>query len=282
MHALTLAGSSSLVLAALIALAWPASPAGATREYARSEDKDCSFCHVNESGGGPRTEQGRVFEANGHRFGVASWTNDENRRTYLRARSALLATWYAECDRLLDEVALVEDKPGGKTLIESTRKRYSMFPRAWLRSADKLLQKGARGRPNALRFLTKLESQFPESAQGKDATQRLDRMAADEELAGEIEKARAAEQARMLLLRGRTAYELGELTEARGLFQQVLAHPEGAALREDVTDRLTELTETEAALDPGSGAKDRAEDDAVNKSGDDPGGAGEAPAPDSD
>ncbi len=242
-------GAGCLGLALLLATALPPRTAGATREYAKEQDKDCSFCHINSEGGGPRAEQGRLFEANGHKFGVASWSSAENTATYLRARAALLATWYRECDRLLDEVADKEELAGGKTLIDSTRKRYRMFPRTWLRNAKKLLQKGSRGRPNALKFLTKIESQFPESDEGKEAVKLLDEMTADEKVKPEVDTARAVERARLAYLMARTEYQMGDFERARELFQSVLADEYGSSLRKDAEEQLAELTETEKAAE---------------------------------
>ena len=89
MRHLTLAGSLCLALASLLAFT---APAKATREYARKEGKDCIHCHISDQGSGPRNERGKEYEANGHKFGVSSWSSEENKQKYLRARSALLAT----------------------------------------------------------------------------------------------------------------------------------------------------------------------------------------------
>ena len=175
---LTSAALLCLLTGAALLLALPPTPAHATKEYARKEQKDCSHCHISDKGSGPRNATGKEYEANGHRFGVESWSSDENRAKYLRAKAALMSTWYGEADRLFGELEDVETKPGGLALIDGTRRKFRMFPRTWLRSARKLLEKGSRGLPNALGFLVKLESQFPATDEGKEAVALLDDLAA--------------------------------------------------------------------------------------------------------
>ena len=65
----------------------------ATREYAKAEGKECGYCHVSPKGSGPRNPTGQEYEANGHKFGVKSWSTDENRLKFLRASSAVVAQW---------------------------------------------------------------------------------------------------------------------------------------------------------------------------------------------
>src|SRR5262245_1374154 len=97
-------GAAALVVATAVA----PREALATREYAKAEGKECGYCHVSEKGSGPRNARGREYEANGHRFGVKSWSSDANEQKYLRASSAVVAQWYVEATRLLDELAKEE------------------------------------------------------------------------------------------------------------------------------------------------------------------------------
>ena len=41
---------------------------GARPEFAAQEDKECTFCHIDPAGGGPRNEVGQVFEDNYFEF----------------------------------------------------------------------------------------------------------------------------------------------------------------------------------------------------------------------
>jgi hypothetical protein len=235
-RAAVLAGTTCLALAAALA-AWTP-PARATQEHARAEAKDCGFCHVSPKGAGPRNERGREYEANGHRFGVASWSSAEAQRTFLRARSALAATWYAEAARLLDALAAVETLPGGAALVQATRERFAMMPRAWLRSARQLLAKGDRGLPNALQFLARLETQFPGTEEGKEAVRLLDAAAKDPAQTKAADEARAAERVRLLVLRGRTEWDQGAADAARKLFAEALADPRGKGYEREIADLL--------------------------------------------
>jgi hypothetical protein len=36
--------------------------------YASKEGKPCGYCHVNAAGGGARTDKGKEYQANGHKF----------------------------------------------------------------------------------------------------------------------------------------------------------------------------------------------------------------------
>ena len=238
-----LTSAAVLCLSAAIALlaALPPSPAQATKEYARNEGKDCSHCHISDKGSGPRNATGKEYEANGYRFGVESWSSSENRAKYLRAKAALMSTSYGEADRLFDELEAAETLPGGRALIDGTRSKFRMFPRTWLRSAKKLLDKGTRGLPNALGFLVKLESQFPGTTEGKEAVAMLDDLATKDASKVAVEEARATEQARLRFLRARTELELAEFAKARELFDEVLADDAAAPFHDDVKQMLSEM-----------------------------------------
>ncbi len=229
-----LAGAVGLAISALFA----PSPALATQEYAKKEAKDCSHCHVNPKGAGPRNAAGREFEANGHRFGVKSWTSDAVRDKYLRACAALGSRWYAEAARLLAEVKKEETLPGGLALVEGTLDRFKMFPRTWLGAAKKLLAKGDRGVANAFEFLARLESQFPGSDEGKEAAKLLEEATKDDARKAAAEEARAVEKVRLVFLRGRTEWDLGNAAEGRKLLDEVLADPRGKAFEKDIREVL--------------------------------------------
>jgi hypothetical protein len=238
--ACAVAGAACLAAAGAIAAIAPAPPALALADYAKREAKECGFCHVSPKGAGPRNAKGQEYEANGHRFGVQSWTDDANRAKYLRACSALLATWYAEADRLLAEVAKAEKLPGGLALVSATREKFAMFPRTWLRAAKTLLAKGERGVPNAMGFLARLESQFPGTDEGKEAARLLDEAVKgaekDAARAKAADEARAVERVRSLVLRGRTEWDQGDAAAARKLFDEALADPRGKAWEREISD----------------------------------------------
>lgn len=230
---------SGIGCCALAASLWAtARPAAATQEYARAEGKDCGHCHVDPRGAGPRNEKGQEFEANGHKFGGRSWTDDANRTKYLRASSALNATWYAEAARLLGELEKDEKLPGGVALVTATKQKFQMFPRTWLRGAKSLLAKGERGLANAMDFLAKLESQFPETDEGKEAVKLLGEAEKDAARAKAAEEARAKEKVRGLVLRGKTEWDLGDAAAARKLFAEVAADPRGKAWELEIRDLL--------------------------------------------
>jgi hypothetical protein len=216
----------------------------ATKDYAKKEGRDCSFCHISDKGSGPRNAKGREYEANGHRFGVRSWGSDANEQKFLRASSAIVAQWYAEAARLLDELAKEEKLPGGLALVDGTKDRFKMYARAWLVGAKKLLGKGDLGVPNALMFLTKVESQFPASEPAREAIQLLDAMAKDAKTKDAVAAARAAEKARLLLLEGVTEFQLGRPDDARALLARAKADPAGRAFEKEIDEAI-------AALPPG-------------------------------
>jgi hypothetical protein len=213
----------------------------ATKDYAKQEGKDCSYCHISDKGSGPRNAKGREYEANGHRFGVKSWSSDANEQKYLRASSAVVAQWYAEAMRLLDELAKEEKLPGGLALVDGTRDKFKMFKGPWLRQAKKLLALGDRGQPNALVFLAKVESQFGTTDEGREATGLLDGMAKDAKTKDAVATARAAEKARVLLLQGVTEFQLGRADEARALLTQAKADPAGKAWEKEIAEALAAL-----------------------------------------
>lgn len=213
----------------------------ATKDYAKKEGKDCSFCHVSDKGSGPRNAKGREYEANGWRFGVKSWSSEANERKFLRATSAIVAQWYAEAARLLDELEKEEKLKGGAALVLGTRDRFKMFKGPWLRSAKKLLAQGDRGLPNALVFLAKVESQFAATDEGREATSLLDAMEKDPKTKDAVLAARATEKARLLLVEGRTEFQLGESSKARALLEKALADPHAKPLEKEIREALAAL-----------------------------------------
>ena len=42
--------------------------ASALAAYTQKEGKPCGYCHVNAAGGGAKTEKGKEYQANGHKF----------------------------------------------------------------------------------------------------------------------------------------------------------------------------------------------------------------------
>jgi len=236
-----LASVVAVALAAAAALLASPREALATKEYAKKEGKDCSFCHISDKGSGPRTAKGREYEANGHLFGVKSWTNDVNEQKYLRASSAVIAQWYCEATRLLDELDKDEKLPGGVALVGGTRDKFKMFKSPWMRSAKRLLALGDRGVPNALGFLAKLESQFAATDEGKEAVKLLDGFAADAKTKDAALGARAAEKARVVFLEGLTEFQLGHADKARELFKTTLADANSKAIEAEVREALAKL-----------------------------------------
>ncbi len=214
----------------------------ATREYAKAEGKECGYCHVSPKGSGPRNPTGQEYEANGHKFGVKSWSTDENQAKFLRANSAVVAQWYAEAAKLLDELADAEKLPGGATLVDATRDRFKMYKRAWLGAAKKLLGNGDRGVPNALNFLVKTESQFGATDEGKQATSLLDDLAKDAKTKDAVAAARATEKARVLFLEGRTEFQLGHADKAKEIYDKTLADPRAKPFESEVKEAVAALT----------------------------------------
>ena len=232
----------SAVLAAVAAGTFVAPrEALATREYAKAEGKECAHCHVSPKGSGPRNPTGQEYEANGHKFGVKSWSSDENRLKYLRASSAVLAQWYAEAGKVLDELATEEKLPGGAALVGATRDKFKMFKRAWLGAAKKLLAGGQHGVSNAAAFLAKTESQFGRTSEGQEATKRLDELAKDDATKADAERARAVEKARVRVLEGTTEFLLGNSTRAKELLEKALADPDAKGFEKDVRETLARI-----------------------------------------
>lgn len=241
MIARSLVCAGAVLAATVIGLVASPREAQATREYAKAEGKECGYCHISDKGSGPRNEKGREYEANGHRFGVKSWSSDATEQKFLRASSAIVAQWYAEAGRLLDEVAKEETLPGGLALAGGMRDKFKMFKRAWLGASKKLLRDGDRGLPNALAFLAKLESQFAGTDEGREAIQTLDTMAKDGKTKDAVANARAAEKTRQLLLEGRTEFQLGHADRARELLEKARADPHGKDFEQELKEALAAL-----------------------------------------
>jgi hypothetical protein len=230
------------VPAALLIVAVAAAPdALARREFAKKEGKECAFCHMNPRGGGPRNAKGREYEANGYSFDVKSWSSDANEQKYLRANSAIIAQWYAEAARLLDELSKEEKAKGGVALIDAAREKFKMFPAAWLHGGKVLIMKGSPGVPNAVVFFAKLETQFAKTDQGKDAIHQLDRMGKDPATKDAVDHARAVEKARQVVLEGITEFHLNHADKAKELLNKALADPDAKDFEKDVKDALAAI-----------------------------------------
>jgi vacuolar-type H+-ATPase subunit E/Vma4 len=244
MNARTIAAIPLVVVAAAVGVLASPREALATRVFAKKEGKACSFCHINPKGGGPRNQTGRDYEANGYAFAVKTWSNDDNQQKYLRANSAIIAQWYAEADRVLDDLAKAEKEKAGVALIASARDKYKATPAAWLHDAKTSIMKGAPALPTAAVSLAKLESQFPKSAEGKEAVRLLDKYAKDAATKDVADHARAVEKARGVVLEGITEFHLNHADRAKELLQKALADPDAKDFEKDVKDTLARLPET--------------------------------------
>ncbi len=61
-------GAASLAVIVGTASILISQPAAATPEFAAQTGKACGACHVNPGGGGPLTEFGEKFKANGNKL----------------------------------------------------------------------------------------------------------------------------------------------------------------------------------------------------------------------
>ena len=62
------AGVAAAILIAAGAIAVSPRQAQATTAYAKQTKLPCGQCHVNPAGGGPTTDFGKAFAANGHKL----------------------------------------------------------------------------------------------------------------------------------------------------------------------------------------------------------------------
>jgi len=233
----------AVALAAAAALVASPREALATRTFAKKENKPCAFCHISPKGGGPRNETGRDYEANGYAFATKTWSSDDNQQKYLRANSALIAQWFAEADRVLDDLANVEKSKGGVALIAAARDKYKTTPATWLHQAKMAIMKGAPALPAAAVNLAKLESQFPKSVEGKEAIRLLDKYAKDAATKDVADHARAVEKARGTVLEGVTEFHLNHMDKAKELLQKALADPDAKDFEQTVKDTLALIPE---------------------------------------
>jgi hypothetical protein len=246
MNARVLAAVPLVAVAAAVGVLASPREALATREFAKKEGKQCAYCHVSPKGGGPRNATGREYEANGYAFAVKNWSSDDNQQKYLRANSALIAKWYVEADRLLDELAKAEKSKGGLALVAAARDKYKAIPAAWMHDAKTSIMKGAPGVPDATLPLAKLESQFGKLDQGKESIRLLDRYAKDPATKDAVDHARAVEKAHQVVLEGLTEYHLDHGDKAKELLQKALADPDAKDFQKDVEDALAKIAEKPA------------------------------------
>jgi vacuolar-type H+-ATPase subunit E/Vma4 len=244
MNARTIAAIPLVVVAAAVGVLASPREALATRVFAKKEGKACAFCHVNPKGGGPRNATGRDYEANGYAFAVKTWSSDENQQKYLRANSAIIAQWYAEADRVLDDLAKAEKEKAGVALIATARDKYKATPAAWMHDAKTWIMKGAPGVPTAATSLAKLESQFGKTAEGKEAIRLLDKYAKDPTTKDVADHARVVEKARGVVLEGVTEFHLNHMDKAKELLQKALADPDAKDFEKDVKETLAQIPET--------------------------------------
>jgi len=117
-----------------------------------------------------------------------------------------------------------------------------MQRRGWRTGVRKLLAQGDRGLPNALMFLARLESQFGDTEEGKEAIKLLDDYAKDAKTKDAVENARATEKARQLLLEGRTEFQLGHADKAKELFAKAQADAHAKAFESELKEAIAALT----------------------------------------
>jgi hypothetical protein len=140
-----------LAVAAGLALTAPAKPAEAKPEYAKKEGKECAYCHVKATGGGPRTAKGDEYAKNGRKFPPApggfgedkAFSNENNGKAFEFVRKALEVQHWADAARRLGELKPKEKKGSpGAQLLANTEGALDGKGRDLVKAAKEAIQGG--------------------------------------------------------------------------------------------------------------------------------------------
>jgi len=226
---------AALALAAAAAAAVPAAvpPAAAREEFAKREDRQCIFCHLAEKGGGPRNENGKLFEANGFTFARDTWSGEPAKAAYRRAVAAYRATHYAEVARILLDLRRSEKTPGGAALLADLEEKLRPFAPAWLRASKRNLAGTAAQRAVGLEYLLRLLRECPGTPEAKEGEGILAGLRKDARNAEAIAAAEKAEEGRLRYLAARLLEETGDREGAKKGYRAVVdGWPATSAARE--------------------------------------------------
>jgi hypothetical protein len=253
-------GAAILVpaLAVASALALPSGDASAKPEYAAREKRDCSYCHVNPKGSGPRNAKGIEYQKNGFkflaevkRFGEDSaFKTEANARAFEYVRAAIQLEHWAYALKKIAELKGKEDKKGpGYPKLTAAESTIDGRGRDLLKAAQEAIQGGKVA--DAAAAIARVEAEFkgrdPSKDVGKWRTELIKLPGGKEANA----KAVADEPLRVALLDAKMKSIEGDNTAAIKLLEDLIAKsPEGPVAPEAKTklDELKKTSGTEPAM----------------------------------
>ncbi len=162
----------------------PVPAAEARPEYAKKEKKDCSFCHVDPKGGGPRNATGQDYERNGHRFlpgsaGAGGYGEDKafsseaTGKAFDLVRKAIDLTHWSDALKRIAALKPKERKGPAAQLLLNTEAAVDNRGRDLAKAAKDAVASGQA--PVAAEALARLEREFS----GRDPAKEVGKIRGD-------------------------------------------------------------------------------------------------------
>src|SRR5262245_39816498 len=249
-HLLASTAAATLVAAFLLGSAAP--DAHARPEYAKKEGKECSFCHVNPKGGGPRNAKGDEYAKNGHKFLAqgfgqdAAFSSEANGKAFDLVQKAISFEHWSDALTRIKDLKSKEKKGAAAQLLLNTEGQVDGKGRDLAKTAKESVTSGKA--KEASEALLRVEVEF----KGRDAAKDAPKIRSDvEKLAGgkeALEAARTLETQRVAWLDAEMKEAAGDAAGAiRALTDLLAKFPDGPY----ATDAKTKLDALKAAAPAG-------------------------------
>jgi hypothetical protein len=238
-------------LAAGMAVTAAAPGVEARPEYAKKEGKDCSFCHVNPKGGGPRTPKGDEYAKNGHKFPPqgygqdSAFTTEANGKAFELVKKAMELEHWLDALTRIKELKSKEKKGPAAQLLLNTENQVDGKGDDLAKSAREAVTSGKV--QEASEALVRVETEFKGRRAGPGATKirsDLEKLPGAKEA---LEAAKALETQRLLWLDASMKEAAGDVPSAIRLLTDLLAKFPGGPFS---TDAKTKLDALKAAPPP--------------------------------
>jgi len=224
----------------LLVLVWilagtliPETPALARPEFARREEKQCGFCHVNPRGGGPRNQVGIAYARNDFRFpettGDLRDFKGKDRDAMTRVRMMLAVQHIPAALKQLRRLEKTVRDEAAKRAVKAEIHGLDVKGTEILGRARLLLRKPDKT-DEALQLLLLLDQDYKGLSVQEDAAADLKDLRADKSKRPMIKAEKTQQKARRLLLDARLLKREGQSRKARELLHRIVEkHPDTRA-----------------------------------------------------
>lgn len=253
-----LAATLASLLAAGLALSAAPRAASAKPEYAKKENKECAYCHVNPRGGGARSEKGVEYEKNNHKFLVGggygedkAFASEANGKNFDLVRKAIAIEHWMDALKRLSDLKAREKKGPAAQLVMNTEASVDGKGRDLVKAAKDAIVAGKV--QDAADAMVRVEAEF----KGRDAAKDLTKVRTDlEKMPGGKEAAtaaRAVEPQRVMWLDAQMKEAAGDTANAVRILNDLLTKFPAGPFATDAKTKVDALSKPVGGAPPAMG-----------------------------